>query len=109
MKVIHTMQDRMIKPFQHRVESQFIEGMKLRMYWIQFLKIANLIRMKLSDLPLPPIREMISSPFILGLFSCSDIVSSMKPSDLESARVFDSSESNFAFIARSGVIRQIPL
>jgi hypothetical protein len=57
---------------------------------------------------LPPTREKISSQFILDLFSFSDIASSLKPSYLESARVFEASEYNFAFIARSGVIRQIP-
>jgi hypothetical protein len=108
MNVIHTMQDRMIHRFQHRVESQLMEGMKSRMHWIQFVVIANLIRMKLSNLSLPPTREKISSQFILDLFSFCDIASFMKPSDLKSARVFDSSDYNFAFIARSGVIRQVP-
>jgi hypothetical protein len=47
MKVIHISQNMMNKEFQHFVESQLIEMMKMKMQMIQFVSILNLIQMKL--------------------------------------------------------------
>jgi hypothetical protein len=50
MRMIYTTTNMPSQEFQHRVESQLIEGMKMKMHRIQFVLIVKLIRTRSSGI-----------------------------------------------------------